>query len=484
MVWKLVVEGAALSRRLLLAVLLLASALPAAAHVGSPNVFFDGEAGPYPLRVVIRPPEVIPGVAEISVRVKEGKADRITVQPVHWQTGLKGAPPADVAMPVPGDASLHNAQLWLMTRGSYSIRVAVQGPSGEGIALVPVVTAPTQLRGMRRNLGVLLAALGLFLFAGALTIVGTAFRESVLAPGEVPDGRRSRWARVIVVVAGVLLALVLFGGRRWWNAVEAQARENLYRPFAVESSVRAAGNQRIFSLKIKDTRSREWSPLIPDHGKLMHLFLIREPGLDAFAHLHPIARDQDDFEATLPLLPAGRYRVYADVVHEGGFSQTLTDTLAVPAPGTAGPPTDPDDSWRLGSPVTSPVSRLEDGSEMAWLRSGNLVAGRLEDLRFAVKSPQPLEPYMGMMGHAVITREDGKVFVHLHPVGSFSMASQQAFERKIGGSGHAGMVHRTHDAAHEVSFPYEFPRPGRYRIWVQVKSGGKVLTGVFEAGVG
>ena len=34
-----------------------------------------------------------------------------------------------------------------------------------------------------------------------------------------------------------------------------------------------------------------------------------------------------------------------------------------------------------------------------------------------------------------------------------------------------------------LSFPYEFPQPGRYRLWVQVKSGGQVRTGVFDAEV-
>jgi hypothetical protein len=84
----------------------------------------------------------------------------------------------------------------------------------------------------------------------------------------------------------------------------------------------------------------------------------------------------------------------------------------------------------------------------------------------------------------VITRDDGKVFVHLHPMGTVSMAAQEVFAKAEGGMPAMAMDHAMSAPDGVISFPYEFPQPGRYRLWVQVKSGGRVLTGVFDTLVG
>src|SRR5206468_3223979 len=83
--------------------------------------------------------------------------------------------------------------------------------------------------------------------------------------------------------------------------------------------------------------------------------LVREQDLGGFAHLHPLPRDSATFEASLPPLPAGRYRVYADIVHESGFAQTLVAMAEIGSPATAWRPSDPDDAWLAESRQPSAV---------------------------------------------------------------------------------------------------------------------------------
>ena len=473
--------GRPLRRTLLALGVLLASV--SEAHVGSPDVIFEGIAGSYPVRVIVRAPGVIPGLADIAVRQLGGPAaEQVTVQPLRWDARTDGgAPPPDVARPVRGEAGLWSGSLWIMTQGSYAVRVEVKGPAGAGVVMVPVAAAPTRSLEMNAPMGAMLALLGLLLFAGAVSIVGAATREAVVPVDGEPDRRRRGLGWLSMAVTFVLLALMVRGGWRWWAKEEAAYKSGLYRPLRLASTVGSdAAGGRTLRVEIDDEtwRERQHGPLAPDHGKLMHLFLIREPALDAVAHLHPVrAGRMDVFETPLPALPEGRYRLYADVTHENGFAQTLVDKVGVPGAG-AGRAGDPDDSWHIGPPTTD----LGDGYSLLYEGGGQPLAAKQElALRFRIQdragAPVMPELYMGMLSHAIVTRADGQVFVHLHPSGTVSMAAQMVF----GGDPHAG--HRTPPAEAVLSFPYEFPQPGRYRMWVQVKVGGRVRTGGFDLDV-
>ena len=502
--------GSALVTRLrTLAAILLAGALVAAggaaasAHVGTSNAYFDGAAGPYGVRVIVRTPGVVPGLAQVTVRILEGEGvGRVTVRPLRSDVGLEGAPPPDAARPVRGEAGLYSGELWLMTAGSYSVEVGVAGAAGEGTVFVPVLALAERGLDMSPAVGLGLAAAAFFLFAGAVTILGAAVRESVLEPGREPDAWRRRRGRRAMVVFAVVLGAVLAGGWRWWDAVDAAYRSRIYRPWSTSATLTAASGRPLLTLAIDDPRwpagrGEPGAALVPDHGKLMHMFLVRAEDLSAFAHVHPV-RDGDgepSFTAALPPLPAGDYRIYADIVHENGFAPTLVNTVRVPPAGpgaggtssaagaaaggslaagggspgaggsvaaggppaagggapeaagggdapAGGPAPDPDDSWATLRPYGASPSEsypLPSGRTMRWERDGPIAVDEEATLRFSVTepdgTPSAFEPYMGMLSHAAVLRRDGSVFVHLHPSGSINLTAQRRFAEAEGGAG-------------------------------------------------
>jgi hypothetical protein len=234
------------------------------------------------------------------------------------------------------------------------------------------------------------------------------------------------------------------------------------------------------------------------------MFAVRDGDLTGFAHLHPVAIDSSTFVTGLPAdLPAGDYRLYADIVHESGFAQTLTDTVAVPAPPPIAPPAfgniqtlagnesvfDPDNSWVISRPAGTAVEKeyeLASGHLVRWNAPGTLAVNHELTLEFVAVdptgAPARVEPYMGMLSHAAITRDDGSVFVHLHPSGTISMAAKMRFERAESDPGPEPMTmrHAPQTPVNVVRFPFEYTTPGRYRIWVQFKIDGLVETAAFD----
>jgi hypothetical protein len=512
------------SRVLLFGFLLLLTALKAHAHIGSPNVFFEGNAGPYPVHVVITPPEVIPGLAEISVRIESGEAQRVTALPIRWNAGRKGSPAPDVAQLVPGETNLYHAQLWFMADGAQSVEIELTGAAGEGRATIPVDAVARRVMGVPRSLGIVLTVLGLALVAALISIVGAAVRESALEPGLAPSQRRRWWAGGAMGGTAVLVSLFLWFGKQWWDAEAADYRNNrLYRPLSATATVTTEQDTRRLTVTLAPPRPDRATPLMPDHGKLMHLFLVREPGLDVFAHLHPLkGGGRYRFETSLPNIPEGSYRLYADVTFETGSADTSTTVLQIPGPPAAAEKTkaaespdraarsDPDDSWRV-----MPSAKLDEAGrcklseeyEMTWLAPPKLGVNQQITLRFNIRDKNgqsaQLEPYLGMRAHMVLRSEDGSVFIHLHPGGTASMAAMQLSVLRAEGTLPLEAAFGRDDPIcklplpgpaeqswlggfgtdSDVSFPYAFPRAGRYRMWVQVKARGQILTGVFDAQV-
>jgi hypothetical protein len=502
------------------AALLLFAAWPASAHVGSPDVFYEGKAGPYPLFVTVRVPQVIPGVAEIEVRSETKDVHAIRVVPMRLSGPGSNLPPTpDLATQSKDDPQFFTASLWLMESGALQVRVQADGAQGQGEVSVPVPSFAQRTLPMTKSLGVLLLALTLLLAVGAVYIVGAIVREGNLEGGEIPsDARRHRAGRVMVITA-VVLAVFLYLGRVWWisDASDFQRRVDYFKPPA--AALNLVDGHRL-EIRVARPDSRMLRPdfrspgylhlneVIPDHGHLMHLFLIRQPDLDAMWHLHP-EQNGDAFAVDLPDMPAGRYQIFGDVVDPRGYPWTLVGTTDLPK--ISGKALAGDDSMWSGSGLGAPPAELStswplpDGGHMIWRRpAGTLKAGMPLEFTFDVqdtdgKPVNDMEPYMGMAGHAEFVRSDFSVFAHVHPAGSVSMASMELAEAGMAGEGDAAQSAMTMPGGTamsmpmtmaesgplppEVRFPYGFPTAGNYRIFVQVKRAGRVETGVFDAHV-
>jgi len=492
--------------RFLILVLLAAVAFatqPARAHVGSPDVYVEGNAGPYKLSVVVRPPLVIPGVAEIELRSQTQGIDRIEITPIPLTGEASKHPPVPDAMQRPSaDAQYFTGHLWIMATGSWQIRFSVSGSQGPGVFSVPVPATAMGTRKMERGLGIILVVLGIVLFVGLVGIVGAAARESQLPPGaEAPPVSRRRAYVAMAVTFSLLLVLVIFGNK-WWGAEAAEYSKYIYKPLEMHAQLQP-GN--VLDLKLSDPgwiKQRKLDDFIPDHDHLMHLYMVRWPAMDVVFHLHPEATGTGEFKLGLPSVPAGDYRLYADVVHATGFPETLVSSITLPY--ISGRPLVGDDAEGTTIAIkpgdtptqTSAAYNLPDGYTMSWKRPDTLIAKAPYDFTFELLGPngQPASDmalYMGMPGHAAFVKTDGSVFAHIHPSGSASMAALMIAQSQNAQTQSAqsisdmkdmpGMDMNQGPPPSTVSFPYGFPSAGTYRIFVQMKHGNMIETGTFDA---
>lgn len=486
--------------------LVFLASLSVSAHVGSPDVYFEGDAGPYHLFVTVRVPQVIPGIAEIQVRSASNDVERIEIVPMRLSGPGSNLPPTpDVAERSKQDSQFFTGSLWLMEFGALKVRVTAEGSKGKGELAVPVPAFAQRNFPMQRSLGGLLGFLMVFLAVGLVFIAGAATREGNLEPGSTPSTARKRRARIVMAVTAVVVLGILYLGRAWWGAEAANYKRdvNFFKPPLAETTLEN-GNRLVIRAEGQDPAWAEdvrMGDLIPDHNHLMHLFLISTPGMERMWHLHPDRTKEAAFAEDLPSMPAGHYEVFADIVDKRGFPWTLVGQVDLPQINGAALAGD-DLTW-TGTALEagekdSEIAKLADGGRIVWEKgSAPIVANSALVFRFKVEDKdgnpaKDMEPYMGMAGHAEFVSSDMSVFAHIHPAGSVSMAALE-MARSSGSPGAAAidasmprgmaMPMAAGKLEPEVSFPYGFPKAGKYRIFVQIKRAGQVETGAFDAHV-
>ena len=206
----------------------------------------------------------------------------------------------------------------------------------------------------------------------------------------------------------------------------------------LEQEVLESGRSEV-AFRVLDARGESVTSYDVQHEKQLHLIAVRRD-LAEFRHVHP-RLDASTGRWSVPVdLDAGAWRLYADFAPAGAEPALAEADLMV------GGPFDPQE---LGPDTTT--SRV-GGFEVHLERDAETSMVTLHVTRDG-EDVTDLQPYLGAYGHLVAIRADDLGYLHVHPE-----------------EGEPGP---------EVGFHAEFAEPGRYRLFLDFKHGGRVHTADF-----
>ncbi|MDQ6786621.1 MAG: cupredoxin domain-containing protein [Acidobacteriota bacterium] len=250
--------------------------------------------------------------------------------------------------------------------------------------------------------------------------------------------------------------------------------------FNSEPSEIKAGTPVTLSFTIKDRQGAAVKDLSIVHEKPMHLLVVSKD-LAEFYHIHPEQQPDGSYRVSHVFPNGGDYKLYADFTPKEAAQ--VVERIYVKVAGTE------------RSPVALvPDQKLEktvDGLRVVMKPSAEIKAGEELTLDFQVfdaKTNKPatdLQNYLGELAHFVIISEDGRDFVHAHPMSKtesmgdmngMKMNDQKADNHADDGHDRWKTESTTiKPSQSEVSAHTAFPRSGVYKLWAQFQRGDRVI---------
>lgn len=185
------------------------------------------------------------------------------------------------------------------------------------------------------------------------------------------------------------------------------------------------------------------------HEKPIHMMVVSDDLAD-FAHIHPELTAAGDWQVPYTFPRSGRYRIYLEFTPPGHNQRVEFFDVTV-----AGPPSPPrpltQDRPSAAAGVVLDAPRLRTGQDL--------------ELRFEIRNPERLQPYLGAWAHFTIIGENLSAFIHAHPMGA---VPETAAHTHGAGSAPVG------PAPSELRTLVSFPHPGVYKLWAQFQAAGQV----------
>lgn len=459
-------------------------------HIGIENAYFEGNIGPYASRIIIEPPGIVPGLATIRVFSIDNKIKKVMVRPNHYDASIKDTLSTFLLNPEEANKSdaidnLFYSELWLMAYGAYGIEIFLDGDEGEAKITIPVNSLSFKLIEMSFFMKIILFSLLLLLYFGAINIVSIAYSHSTLDADQKLTMHKKNKIIFIRIFATVIITFFIYLGYNWWLSIEKQFIDRLYKPYATVSKV--SGNTLNLKIESPSIESswidiqgtiREHGKIITEHKKWSHIYIFDKEKSKYMAHLHPMLVDDYEFESCLPPMDAGEYLLYADVIHEDGYSHSISSNFHINSS---------IDNKNYNSGLCdkdNSYAKLEETNNNFTIKWSNKkdTYNTNDDINFQFKILNgselvELDTYVSMGSHAVILNAEEEFYMHLHPLGSISMSAQKKFMGDESDSFICdfGVIedeygnYKVLDGMGQISFPSLNLKPGSYLFYIQVK---------------